>query len=161
MDPIAFRKAMSHYATGVTVVTTIRAGQPHGMTCNSFCSISVHPPLVSVCLTKGTRTTAMIEETKSFVVNILAVDQADLSNRFAGRHSQAEEDRFAGIPWTPAPGNGAPVFSGASASLACEVVREIDAGDHILFFATPLHAETADAVSPLVFHRSKYTGVAT
>src|SRR3954449_10926434 len=94
IDDARFRLAMSHFASGVTVVTTAHDGQLYGMTVASFASLSLHPPLVLVCIENSVRTHDAIAEAGQFGVNILTRPQADLSNRFASRI----EDKFEGVP---------------------------------------------------------------
>src|SRR6476646_6106009 len=92
VDDAQFKLAMSHFASGVTVVTTEQEGTPYGMTVAAFSSLSLHPPLVLVCIEKSVRTHEAISASGKFAVSILNAGQADVSNRFASR----SEDKFGG-----------------------------------------------------------------
>src|SRR6267143_558130 len=93
IDEAAFKLAMSHFPSGVTVVTTEHEGRPYGMTVASFASLSLHPPLVLVCIEKTVKTHDAISSSQKFGVSILGADQADISSRFASR----ADDKFAGV----------------------------------------------------------------
>ncbi|QPK61761.1 flavin reductase family protein [Methylomonas sp. LL1] len=128
VDAIQFKNALKLWASGVTVVTAQSADQgAKGMTATSFSSVSVDPPQILVCLNKITDTGGALLESRHFAVNILASDQQDASNQFAGNCTQAE--RFASVTWE-AGDNGAPLLSKALVSLECKVVQQIQAGTH-------------------------------
>src|SRR5947199_4540263 len=93
VDDAQFKLAMSHFASGVTVVTTEQEGTPYGMTVAAFSSLSLHPPLVLICVEKSVRTHEAIAAAGKFGVSILSESQSDVSNRFASRG----EDKFSGI----------------------------------------------------------------
>src|SRR5438874_13215004 len=93
IDEAAFKLAMSHFASGVTVVTTEHAGRPYGMTVASFASLSLRPPLVLTCIEKSVKTHEAIAGAKKFAVSILSAAQADISSRSASR----SEDTSAAI----------------------------------------------------------------
>src|SRR5436190_15392958 len=93
IDDASFKAAMSHFASGVTIVTTEHEGTQYGMTVASFASLSLHPPLVLVCIEKSVKTHEAIASSAKFAVNMLGAAQGDLSNRFASR----VEDKFAGV----------------------------------------------------------------
>src|ERR1044071_4159204 len=97
IDDADFKLALSHFASGVTVVTTEHEGMPYGMTVASFASLSLHPPLVLVCIEKNIRTHDALASAGKFGVSILAQSQADLSGRFA---SKKIEDKFSGVAVT-------------------------------------------------------------
>src|SRR5262245_32747998 len=107
-DSAQYRKVMSQFVTGVTVVTGRAGDEIHGMTVNAFCSVSIAPPTVLVSLARGSRTEELIQKGRVFAVNILGGSQAELSDRFAGRHKDREADRFEGFEWTTAV-TGAPI----------------------------------------------------
>src|SRR6185295_8583510 len=94
IDDAQFKLAMSHFASGVTVVTTEHDGAWYGMTVASFASLSLHPPLVVICIEKGVKSHEAIEAAGKFGVSILAHDQGEISGRFA---SKKIDDRFAGV----------------------------------------------------------------
>src|SRR5437867_3796809 len=93
IDEAAFKLAMSHFASGVTVVTTEHGGKPFGMTVASFASLSLHPPLVLICIEKGVKTHDAIAAAGKFGVSILTEAQGHISSRFASR----VDDKFSGI----------------------------------------------------------------
>ena len=111
IDASQFRRIMSRFATGVTVVTTRSGQEVHGLTCNAFCSISLAPCTVMVSVAKDARSWPLIDRSRIFAVNILSEDQTAISDRFAGRHRDKDDDRFEGIEWTTAV-TGAPVLEG-------------------------------------------------
>jgi len=124
------------------------------MTVNSFTSVSLHPPLVLVCLANDARTTPAVQARGWFVVNILEQGQAALSNRFA----QLEEDRFAGVEYSLNE-YGLPVLGGCVAHLVCRVYRIDPGGDHIIVLGEVVKAEIHEA-APLLFFRGSYTTAA-
>ena len=96
LDPEQLRRAMRAWTTGVTVVTAIHEGQQYGMTVNSFTSISLEPPLISVALRQLTHTHELVEKSGEFAITILASNQGGLSDRFAGKIPEIA-DRFEGV----------------------------------------------------------------
>ena len=132
IDSSQFRRIMSRFTTGVTVVTT-RSGQDiHGLTCNAFCSISLNPCTVMVSVAKDARSWPLIDESRLFAVNVQRIDQSFISDRFAGRHRDKDDNRFEGIEWTTAV-TGAPILGGTQGYLDCRVTRAYDGGTHTLF----------------------------
>jgi len=128
IDPRALRDAFGAFLTGVTVVTTFNDdGAPIGFTANSFTSVSLEPPLLSVCLAKTSRNYQTLMSTKGFAVNILSEGQKDVSNTFA----RPVEDRFATVDWQNGP-YGSPVFSDVAAWFDCSAHERLDAGDHVI-----------------------------
>ncbi len=150
-DERAFRKALGQFATGVTVVTARDAdGTPLGLTVNAFCSVSLEPPLVLVCIDRRAEAHPALAETGLFNVSVLSEDQEALSRRFADRR----RPKFGGIE-LPTGNNGVPLVGGAVATLECHVVAAHAAGDHTLFVG-----EVTDLSSrpgrPLLYHGSAY-----
>ena len=147
-DPaLAFRRTLGMFATGVTVLTTRKGDQVHGMTANAFMSVSLRPPLVLISLDRRARMCAMLHEGTHFGVSVLAQGQAELSDKFAGRAVDAEAD-FVVVGDTP-------LVGGALAHLVARVVRSYWGGDHSLFLG---HVEYARYGSgrPLLFHGGRY-----
>lgn len=164
MEPAKFRQTMAQFVTGVTVVTAGRiddVGGAHGMTCNSFSSISSHDATISVCLSRNTRTERLIAATGVFAVNVLSADQQQIADRFAGRHKDYDQRRFEGIACTVGDAHGTPLIEGAKARLQCEVDRHVELGDHTLFIARVVHAAVTDTNPPLVFYHSGYHSLPT
>ncbi len=128
VDANQFKSALKLWASGVTVVTAQSEQQgPKGMTATSFSSVSLDPPQILVCLNQNTDTGALVLDQKQFAVNILDTEQQDISNQFAGGKSQ--EERFANVGWEIGE-FGAPVLTGALATLECKVVEQVLAGTH-------------------------------
>lgn len=150
MDDARFKEAMSRFASGVTVVTTEHDGTPYGMTVASFASLSLHPPLVLVCIERSAKSHDAIRASGRFGVSILAQSQADVSGRFASK----AEDKFAGIT-TRRGEHGLPLIDGAICTLECRVYGELPGGDHTIFVGEVLDSETSDG-APLVYYRSSY-----
>ncbi|TDC70240.1 hypothetical protein E1200_05950 [Actinomadura sp. GC306] len=148
VDAQTFRSVLGQWPTGVAVVTTTSGDGWHGMTAGSFCSVSLDPPLVLVCLARDIHTHALVERSGVFAVSVLGKDQAHIGHRFAGRETG---DRFARGTWTPAPG-GAPVLAEALAWLDCRVAHAYPGGDHTIFVGEVLTAETRRRTAPLLFH---------
>ncbi len=133
-DAKALRNAFGSYMTGVTVITTITdEGTPIGFTANSFTSVSLEPPLLSVCPAKSLSSFEVFANCKHFAVNILSEDQQHISNIFAG----SKEDRFSQIDWhTDAQGN--PLIDGALTHFSCRTERNLEAGDHHILIGAVL-----------------------
>lgn len=150
MDRIELRRTFGRFATGVTIVTCERDGAIHGMTANSFTSVSLEPALVLVSIGNHARMAAMLREGGQFGLNILGAEQQGLSNHFAGRPGEAE------IPFTR---HGAvPLIEGALAHLVCTLRDVFPAGDHGLFVGEVLHhAQHGGAEEePLLFYGGQY-----
>jgi flavin reductase (DIM6/NTAB) family NADH-FMN oxidoreductase RutF len=149
-DPaIAFRRTLGMFATGVTVLTTRRGDQVHGMTANAFMSVSLEPPLVLISLARQARLSSMLHEGTRYGVSVLADGQAGLSDRFAGRESEeVPEPRFVTVRETP-------LVDGALAHLVARVVRSYWGGDHSLFLGQVEYARYGEG-RPLLFHRGQY-----
>src|SRR5215470_3244185 len=133
LDPEQLRHAMRAWTTGVTVVTASHNGAQYGMTVNSFTSISLDPPLVSVALKKLTHTHDLVEKAGEFAVTILSSKQKDLSERFAGKTLNVT-DRFENV-LTESIGIQAPLIAGGMAFFNCRVVNSIVVGENTLFVA--------------------------
>jgi len=149
-----FRKVMSHFATGITVVTSVTAGgQIYGITVNSFASVSLEPLLVVICLDKRLSGFDSFEQGKLFGVSILADDQENVSRYFAQRGL----DRSQGTYFKGS--TGVPLVAGALATLECEIVNAFPGGDHAIFLgqvkACELRRE-AETKGALVYFKSRY-----
>ena len=150
IDEATFKLAMSHFASGVTVVTTEHDGKPYGLTVASFASLSLRPPLVLVCIESSVRSHDAIIAAKHFAVNILEEGQADISGRFASR----TEDKFAGV--TLRRGSlGAPIIEGALCIIECRLTDQLPGGDHSIFVGQVVSVQTTEG-KPLVYYRSGY-----
>jgi flavin reductase (DIM6/NTAB) family NADH-FMN oxidoreductase RutF len=150
VDDAQFKAALSHFASGVTVVTTEHDGRPYGMTVASFASLSLHPPLVLVCVEKSVKTHEAIAGAGKFGVSILTQEQADISSKFATRR----DDKFEGVALTRGP-LGVPLIANSLTTLECEVRDVLPGGDHTIFVGEVVDAQTRDGV-PLLYFRSGY-----
>lgn len=123
-----FRTAMAKWAAGVTIVTTVDAeGVPQGFTATSFCSLSVDPPLILVCVTKSARCYAAFASCTHFAASLLQPAHTALARRFGSR----ADDKFAHGPFSPT-GRGIPVVDEALAVVECAVHDRHDGGDHTI-----------------------------
>src|ERR1051325_6146430 len=138
LDPEKLRHAMRAWTTGVAVVTARHDGQQYGMTVNSFTSISLEPPLVSVTLKQLTHTHDLVVKSNEFAVTILASNQKELSDRFAGKLSHLH-DRFQEVP-TETLMIQAPLIKGGMAYFNCRVVNAFPVGENTLFVAEVIAA---------------------
>jgi 3-hydroxy-9,10-secoandrosta-1,3,5(10)-triene-9,17-dione monooxygenase reductase component len=152
-----FRRAMGHFATGVTVITSVGAdGQPVGTTASAVSSLSLDPPLLLVCLDLSSRTLAAIRAHGAFAVNVLAAPQADVSANFARRGLAAAWDS---VPHQPGP-TGSPRLHGVLATLECAVEHQLPGGDHEIVIGRVHHAQAGQAeAGPLLFWRGRYAAL--
>ncbi len=154
----SLRQAMRRWASGVAVVTSRFGDNCHGMTVNSFGSISLDPPLVTVTMNNNTRTYALVEQSGIFAVTILGHAQQSLAELFAGRVAEGQ-DRMAGLE-TFTLVTGAPLLSGGIAFVDCRVVHRHVMNHSTLFIAEALAARTAgEPLSPLVYFNRAFTGL--
>jgi 3-hydroxy-9,10-secoandrosta-1,3,5(10)-triene-9,17-dione monooxygenase reductase component len=149
-----FRDVLGCFATGITVVTTISNGEPVGMTCQSFSSVSLDPPLVMFVPAKTSRAWPVIQRTGRFCVNVLAADQEPVSAQMATKGA----DKFGGLPWHPAEVTGSPVIEGTLAHLDCTIHAVHEAGDHFVVIGRVEHLASTDGevTEPLLFFRGRY-----
>jgi len=154
-DPHEFRHALSHFATGVTVITTQGAGHPYGMTANAFASVSLDPSLVLVCVVDGREGSERIRENRVFAVNVLSGHQEQLSRYFASDDRPRGWATFERIPHRLA-ATGSPILDGVAAFFDCRVTAAHPAGDHVIFIGEVVALGTNPAESPLLFHHGVY-----
>ena len=154
LDSEQLRHAMRAWTTGVAVVTATHAGRQYGMTVNSFTSISLEPPLISVVLKKLTHTHELVELSGEFSVTVLSSYQQELSDRFAGKQPEIK-DRFADVP-TETLSIHAPLIKGGMAYFDCRVVNSMPVGENTLFVAEVIAARGEGEGNPLVYHNRTY-----
>jgi flavin reductase (DIM6/NTAB) family NADH-FMN oxidoreductase RutF len=145
-----FKSALAHWTSGVTVVTTCEGNKPIGITASSLTSVSLEPPRVLICVAKRLNTHGVIERSRIFAVNILAVEQLAWGMRFAGLIHELE-DRFAGIDWTTAV-TGSPILPGVLAWLDCRLAHAYDGGDHTIFVGEVEEARVDPKREPLLYY---------
>jgi len=149
--PEDFRSALSQFASGVTVVTTRDAhGKKHGITVSAFCSVSLEPPMVLICIEKSTGSHYAFGESGAFVVNILASSQSDVSEHFASR----VDEKFGDVEHTLNE-DGVPVLTDAIATLRCTLRHSLDGGDHSIFVGLVETVEVKGG-SPLIYFDRGY-----
>jgi flavin reductase ActVB len=146
-----FRRVCSRFASGVTITTVLDAdGAAHGLTANSFTSVSLAPPLVLVCVDHRTKILEHFRHNSHFGINILSEHQRPLSDRFAG----SGYDRFEGVEWYRGQ-TGVPLLPGVLAALECSRVKLVAAGDHDVLIGQVVHAQYHDG-EPLIYFGSQY-----
>ncbi|MDA4129022.1 MAG: flavin reductase family protein [Thaumarchaeota archaeon] len=148
---------MRVFPQGVTVITTSHRRKLHGVTVSSFASVSLKPPLVLVSLSKETPSHLALTESEHFTVNLLASNQAQVSERFAGR-SGSQSDKFEGIGYGIG-SNGCPVLNGSSGFIECSKWGTYDGGDHTLILGEVTNAEAREELLPLIYYKRQYTTV--
>ncbi|WP_206831813.1 flavin reductase family protein [Alicyclobacillus fructus] len=152
VDAKTFRRACGLFTTGVTVVTTVVDGQVHGMTANSFTSVSLEPPLVLVCVDLRSKMAQLLSSSKAFTINLLAHHQEPVSRHFAG-----SDGEWSGsfIPFGPSVR-----LDDCLAALSCERFAQYPAGDHVIVIGRVEDIYQPDGEgSPLVFWRGRYTSL--
>jgi flavin reductase (DIM6/NTAB) family NADH-FMN oxidoreductase RutF len=155
-DSQEFRRALGRYVTGVTVITARTAdGQPMGMTCNSFASLSLDPPLVQWSIAKTSRNYAAVCAIEHFAVHVLDSAQSGLSRQFASR----DQDRFDKVEIETGL-HDLPLLARFHARFECEIFARHDAGDHTIVIGRVLRLCEQDG-DPLVFYRGSFSGIAS
>jgi flavin reductase (DIM6/NTAB) family NADH-FMN oxidoreductase RutF len=150
-SPAEFKAVMRHFPTGVTVVTSLREGEPRGVTVNAFASVSADPPMVLININREARSYLYISTSKIFCVNFLAGDQRALAERFSGK---LREHQFDGVDYE-VDATGAAVLKGTVGHMDCEVVEEHRAGSHSIFIGRVLSC-TSRSGSPLGYYNSEF-----
>ena len=154
---LRLREALGNFVTGVTVITTRHDDELHGLTANSFSSVSLDPPLVLFSLSRNADCFAAFESSDHFAVNVLRSDQEALSNRFATK----DIDKWSDVAWRPGEG-GCPLLDGAIATFECRVTNRHEGGDHVIHVGKVVRfVHDGDGASPLAFFRGRYAGVST
>ncbi|HEV8342833.1 MAG TPA: flavin reductase family protein [Candidatus Binatia bacterium] len=151
MDLRHLRNVMGHFATGVTVITTLdKDANPSGLTANAFTSLSLDPPLALICVDKKAHCYSCFDESKIFAINVLSEKQEEISRRFATKGVE----KFNGIKWHRSE-NGCALIDGAIGHIECRVVRTHDGGDHTIYIGEIVSANTSEG-RPLIFFKGQY-----
>jgi flavin reductase (DIM6/NTAB) family NADH-FMN oxidoreductase RutF len=151
VDPDTFRSVLGRFATGVTVVTLRdAAGKDHGMTASSFASVSLQPPLVSVCIGHDATMHPLLDGAAHLAVNILAHGQEALSRRFASK----QPDRFDGIGFSRGE-SGLVLLDDVLGWLECRIAQRIDVGDHTIVICEVERGRAREG-RPLLYYRGGY-----
>jgi flavin reductase (DIM6/NTAB) family NADH-FMN oxidoreductase RutF len=149
--PEGLREALSRFPTGVTVVTAIGPAGPAGATANAVASLSLEPPMMLACLDLGSRTLIAVEHARTFGINVLAGDQAELARRFSTKDPHPE--KWEGVGWEER--TGAPMIHGTVIGLECGLADVHDGGDHAIVTGTVVDLTTGNG-RPLIFHDGEY-----
>ena len=154
MDPHDFRRCCGQFATGIAVACiTGPDGSPHGLTINSFTSVSLAPPLILICIGHESALRDLFRQQARFGLSFLRAEQRDLSIQFATRG----RDRFQGVNWHTGP-SGVPLLSDSLAAMECAIEQTITAGDHDILIARVAHASVHGG-HPLLYFNSAYAAL--
>ncbi len=153
-DSLDFRRACGLFTTGVAVLTTRAAdGSPHGLTINSFSSLSLEPPLVMVAIDRICTFLNHFESSGFYAVNVLREKQLDISRRFA----ELPEGRFTGVAWHEG-ATGSPIIEDCLSVIECSTMNVMNAGDHRALLGEVVSVEIGEG-RPLVFFNGEYTAL--
>ena len=158
IEPLSFREALGHYASGITVITSHLDGEPIGFTCQSFYSVSTSPPLVSFSVMASSASYPKIRQAGRFAVNILSDEQVGISNQFARKGT----DKWHAVEWQQSP-LGNPIIAGSLHWLDCEIHAEHTAGDHLIVIGEvkALSLQATPVTQPLLYFKGQYCNIAT
>ncbi|MET9683842.1 flavin reductase family protein [Streptomyces coeruleorubidus] len=151
IDPACFRDVLGRFCSGITAVTATVDGRPVGLTCQSFMSMSLEPPLVAFAPAVTSTSYPLIREAGHFAVGVLAEDQADVATAF----SRSGGDKFTGRAWHHGV-TGAPLLDGAIAHIECELVEEYAIGDHLLVVGRVMALSGHPDAAPLLYFRGAF-----
>ncbi len=153
IDPREFRNTVGCFATGITVITTLDVdGAPIGLTANSFTSVSLEPAMILFCLDRKVASFESFAVGKAFAINILAVDQIDVSNRFAKSGPDKWQD-FKFDTWD----SGVPIIPGCLANLECRGDSIMDGGDHVIVIGEVERMTAGDeGTKTILYYRGGY-----
>jgi len=154
-DSKLLRRGFGAFPTGVAALAAVIDGEPVGMAVNSFTSVSLDPPLVSICAATTSQTWRTLRAASRLGISVLSATHEQTAARLAARGV----DRFAGLAWQPT-GDGAVLLGEASAWFECAVEREIRAGDHDIVVLRVHRFGLEPLLPPLVFHGSRFRSLA-
>ncbi len=154
LDVQNFKNIMSHWTTGISVITTAHEEEWQGFTANSFASVSIDPMLISMSVSKTLYAGQLILKSGVFAVNILTRDQGNWSKLFAGMYPD-RKNRFENIICTPA-ANGSPILPGVLGWLGCRVYQSIDVGASILILGEITEGDLSEDGEPLVYYHRQW-----
>jgi len=150
LTPDEFREVISHFATGVTIVTAVHEGRSYGTTASAVTSLSLEPPMMLACMSKESATGRAMAAAGHFAVNILGENQAGLAERFARKG----DEKFEGVAIVEGQW-GEPLIEDALATLECRVVEQTVGGTHVVFFGE-VESGSARAGAPLAYYRGQF-----
>lgn len=159
IDEARFLSVMASFPAGVAVVTSLdRSKRPVGLTISAFCSVSRTPPLILICVDKGSASLPAIQHSGKFTVNFLSDDREEIARRFATK----DPDKFAGQAWRHSealPGGGPILHEDTVAHLACTVYKAVEAGDHWVFIGEVIEASVEEEARSLLYHRRNFSSI--
>lgn len=147
----AFRSAMRRFASTVSVISTLKAGDRHAMTATAVTSLSMTPPSLLVCVYRESRFHSALQDQDLFCVNVLHKDQADASQVFSKAATAVEYRQFR---WTD--DNGFCFLTDAQATIFCKNTLQVPFGSHTIFIGTVVKADVRNSVAPLIFQNGQY-----
>lgn len=150
-DGAHFRTVLGHFCSGITIITGVDGGEPIGLTCQSFTSLSLDPPLVAFCPGKASSSWPRIEPSGAFCVNVLSEDQEELCRVFATKG----RDKFRGVGWRPGD-TGSPILRESLAWIDCRLETIHEAGDHLIVVGRVVELAAGHSGKPLLFYRGGY-----
>jgi len=148
------KNAMRFAPSSVAVVTAKYGEETNGLTATSFCSVSMDPPSLLICVNQDSNTNRIIKESNSFCVNLLSTEQIDASNSFSS--SKPGDEKIANSNSTLRELNGVPAIENCVANLVCDVASAIESGTHTIFVGNITHTEVVDDKEPLVYGLQAY-----
>jgi flavin reductase (DIM6/NTAB) family NADH-FMN oxidoreductase RutF len=151
-EQLEFRAVLGHFATGVAVAAAMSEGRPAGLTVQSFCSLSLEPPLILLCASLASTSWPRIEAAGKLCVNLLAEDQEEIARQLA----QSGGEKFGELQWVPAPFTGSPVLDGVLAWVDCEIEDVHPGGDHKIAVCRVLGLGARTDRRPLIYYRSGF-----
>jgi flavin reductase (DIM6/NTAB) family NADH-FMN oxidoreductase RutF len=140
---------MSHFVSGVTIVTTRHAGNDYGLAASAVSSLSLDPPMLLICVNNVSQTRHAIDASRAFAVNILRADQSELARRFAS--SRADKFDGLGVSYGAL---GIPLLADVLATIECRVTQIVPGGTHVIFLAEVAAAQASDGM-PLTYYRGR------
>lgn len=149
-----FKDILGEYATTVTVVTARHDDSLAGLTVSSFCSVSLSPPLVLVCVEKDARTDQLLRQGTNFTVNILRDDQEEISQKFA-EPGVTMENRLENVSYS-LPDVGGPILTESLAWMVCEQYETCDGGDHTIYVGEVINGQPETDGNPLLYYAGNY-----
>jgi len=147
----ALRTALGRFATGVAVVTGANDGTPFGLTCQSFVSVSLDPPLIAISPSKISKSWPFIAASGAFCVNVASAAQREMCREFAASGG----DKFSRVTWQPSGSTGSPVIAGCVAWIDCTVEKALEVGDHYLIIGMVVDHRVHGG-QPLLYYRSQF-----
>ena len=150
-----YRDVIGHFATGVSVMTTVDGDVPHGMTANSVASVSLDPVLTLVCVERTTVMYELIARTGVFALSFLRAEQETIARHFADGSRPSGAPQFEGITHTTA-ATGSPIIDGAIGYLDCELWAAYDGGDHLIVCGEVVALGRGADAEPLLYYGSRY-----